>query len=96
MQKHAEPLTTPVDESADCASDQSGTLLWILARCVMQRDDPEVVLAALRHFDLLAANPNANPRLRLVCARLATQWRDAMGGTPAQDAQDAPVQRTLH
>jgi hypothetical protein len=96
MQKPADTLTATVDEPVECASRQTGALLWLLARCVTQRHDPELVLAALRHFDILAGNAQADPRVRLVCARLAQQWRGTVTGGPACDQQPASVQRTLH
>ena len=96
MQKPAENLTAAVDESADCTSRQTGALLWILARCVTQRQDPELVLAALQHFDLLAGNAQADPRVRLVCARLAAQWRDTVAGAPSRDTEGVSKACTLH
>jgi hypothetical protein len=96
MQKRADTITPPMDEPVDCASRQTGALLWLLARCVTQRQDPELVLAALQHFDLLAGNPQADPRVRLVCARLAAQWRGRVAGAPPHCAENGPVHRTLH
>ena len=96
MQKPADKLPPSVDDTVECTSRQTGALLWILARCVTQRQDPELVLAALQHFDLLAGNPQADPRVRLVCARLAAQWRGTVAGAPPRDTEREPVRHPLH
>lgn len=96
MQKPADTLTPTVDEPLECASRQTGALLWLLARCVTQRHDPELVLAALRHFDILAGNAQADPRVRLVCARLAEHWRGTVMGAQACELQAERVRRTIH
>ena len=96
MSDSPKPTLPCAGDTLDSAIHQTSALLWLLSRCISRRDDPELVLAALRHFDLLAANPHADPQVRLLCARLAAQWRNETSGQPMACASTALVTRTVH
>jgi hypothetical protein len=60
----------PID-AAPCAARQTSALLWLLFHCAAGEPDAGTWRAALSHLRMVAANPGADPMLRVTCERLA-------------------------